>query len=103
MAKMEMVVGAVGASRDLFEYWLIARPDAEVYERVMEEKISFDEEYAQAATKAQPHITVSSFYAKDGMEETLIRWLHRIVSEQRSFAVTLNNFSGIPAHTVFLR
>jgi 2'-5' RNA ligase superfamily len=88
----------------LYEYLLIASPDKAVSQKVMEEKQQFFENYQQAiAIKTKPHITLSNFLARDEMEDTLIRWLQRIVGEQRSFPVTLNNYSGIPAHTVFLR
>ena len=37
------------------------------------------------------------------MEGTFIRWLQRICSQFRSFPVTLNNYSGVPQHTIHLR
>ena len=37
------------------------------------------------------------------MEETLIRWMQRIFSMHESFGVTLNNYSGFPPHTIYLR
>jgi hypothetical protein len=37
------------------------------------------------------------------MEEIMIKWLQRIVSSQRSFTVMLNNYSGLPSHTVYAR
>jgi len=37
------------------------------------------------------------------MEETLIRWIGRICSSRQSFSVSLNNYSGFPPHTVYLR
>ncbi len=87
----------------MYEYLLIAAPDKEVYNKVMEEKQEFDRNYQQTAIRTKPHITISNFFARDEMEDTLIRWLQRIIGDQRSFAVTLNNYSGIPPDTVFLR
>jgi 2'-5' RNA ligase len=88
----------------LFEYLLIVYPGKEVYDKVMEEKQYFTSSYQQAvAVKTKPHITVSTFLAWDNMEDTLIRRLQHIVKEQRSFYVTLNNYSGFPSHTVFIR
>ena len=88
----------------LFEYLLIVSPDREVYDKVMEEKQCFFRSYhQQAAIKTKPHITVSNFLAWENMEDTLFRRLQHIVKEQRSFYVTLNNYSGFPSHTVFIR
>ena len=37
------------------------------------------------AVKTKPHITIANFLAKESMEETLIRWIHRICSQHKSF------------------
>jgi len=88
----------------LFEYLLIVSPDKAVYEKVMEEKQWFFKSYQQqVAIKTKPHITVSNFLAWENIETELIRRLQHIIREQRSFHVTLNNFSGFPSHTVFIR
>lgn len=86
------------------EYLLVAQPDTDVYEKVMIEKKYFYEQYRERlAIKTKPHITVANFLAKEEMEPTLIRWMHRIISTQKSFKVTLCNYSGFPPHTVYLR
>lgn len=93
-----------GAKQGLLEYLLIAPLGQEVYDRVMQEKQTFAFTYGQeAAISARPHITVSNFLARDEMEDTLIRWLQRIIGEQKSFTVTLDNYSGFSPHTLFLR
>lgn len=48
-------------------------------------------------------ITVAKFAVREGMEETLTRWIQRICSNLRSFVITLNNYSGHPPHTIYLR
>lgn len=89
---------------DLYEYLLIAHPDNDVCNKVMQEKQSFCDTYKEkAAINIKPHITVSSFLAKESMEDTLIRWIQRICSQQKSFIATLNNYSGFPPHTIYLR
>lgn len=96
--------GAILSGRDDFEYLLVIHPDMEVYSKVIGEKQRFYEQYnAKTGSRAKPHITVASFVAKESMEETLIRWIQRVCSRQKSFTVTLNNYSGIPPHTVYLR
>lgn len=88
----------------LFEYLLVAHPDADVYERVMTEKKYFTERYRQqVAQKTKPHITVANFLAREEMEPTLIRWMHRVISAQKKFNVTLDRYSGFPPHTIYLR
>ena len=88
----------------LFEYLLIISPAKEVCKRVMEEKWRFFRNYGQpTAIKSKPHIVVSNFLAWDSMEDTLTRWLQNIAREQRSFRVLLNNYSGLPSHTVYIR
>ena len=90
--------------QELYEYLLVAHPDTEVYEKVMAEKQNFYDEYKEkAAIKTKPHITVANFLAKEGMEDTIIRWMQRIFTKQQSFTVTLNNYSGFPPHTIYLR
>ena len=88
----------------LFEYLLIVTPGKEVYDKVMEEKQYFSRNYHQpVAIKTRPHITISNFLAWDSMENSLIGWLQRIAKQQRCFNVALNNYSGFPSHTVFIR
>jgi 2'-5' RNA ligase len=89
---------------ELYEYLLIANPDTNVFEKVMAEKQSFYDEYKEkVAIKTKPNITVADFLAKEAMEETIIRWIQRICNNQKSFTVTLNNYSGFPPHTIYLR
>lgn len=89
---------------NLHKYLLVAHPDIEVSNKVMEEKQSFYDAYKEKkAINIKPHITVSSFLAKESMEDTLIRWIQRICGQQKSFTATLNNYSGFPPHTIYLR
>ena len=90
--------------QELYEYLLVAHPDTEVYQKVMAEKQRFYDEYREKiAIRTKPHITVANFLAKEAMEDTIIRWMRNIFSKQQSFAVTLNNYSGFPPHTIYLR
>jgi 2'-5' RNA ligase len=88
----------------LVEYLLVANPDTNVYNKIIEEKQSFCEAYKhKIAIKTKPHISVANFLAKESMEETLIRYIHRVCSKHKGFTVTLNNYSGFPPHTVYVR
>lgn len=89
---------------DLYEYLLVTHPDATVNEKVIAEKqLFFDAYNDKVSVEAQPHITVANFLAKESMEETLTRWIQRICTQQQIFTVTLNNYSGFPPHTIYLR
>src|ERR1700741_4315117 len=107
MIEMGLVKGSPsmdGTNGGHWDYMLLAHPDDSVTARLLEEKLSFCREYGlKATTKTRPYITISSFSAFERMEETMIRWLHRIIGNNRSFHVSLNNYSGVPAHTIYLR
>ena len=86
------------------EYLLTVNPREEVSKEIMQEKKLFDNQYGIAGSASKPQIIVAIFLAKEEMEETLLRWMHRILNTKPSFSVALNNYSGSPAtHSVFLR
>lgn len=86
------------------EYRLVIHPDAVVYDKIMAEKQRFFTKYGiETVVKSFPYIMVAGFYAGEGMEETLIRWIQRICSQHNSFEIALNNYSGFPQHTIYLR
>ena len=91
-------------SHGLREYRLVVYPDTAVYNKLMAVKHRFYDHYRLEETVGVfPHINVAGFHATEGMEETLIRWIQRICSRVRSFPVHLNNYNGIPNHTIYLR
>jgi 2'-5' RNA ligase len=88
----------------LYEYLLVAHPNTAVNAKVLAEKQNFYDQYGQkTAIKTQPHITIASFVAREEMEDTIVKWIQRICSNKQSFNVMLNNYSGLPPHTVYLR
>jgi 2'-5' RNA ligase len=90
--------------QERYEYLLVANPDKDVHEKIMAEKQVFYEEYKETVSiQTKPHITVANFLADEVMEDTIIRWMQRIFTKQQSFTVTLNNYSGFPPHTIYLR
>ncbi len=92
-------------TQESFEYLLMANPGEEALIKVMGEKEIFSSCYTvNAAKKTLPHITIATFLAKETMEETLIKWMNKIISNQYAFDVMLNNFSGFPSsRTVYAR
>ncbi len=88
----------------LYEYLLVTHPDSYVYKKIEAEKEVFFKEYKEKISiNTKPHITIANFLAKELMEETLIRWIQRICNQKERFTVTLNNYSGFPPHTIYLR
>src|SRR5688500_19234164 len=99
---MESTFG--NGSQELWEYLLVVHPDENVGKKIMDEKKSFFEAYNQKIDiKTKPHITIANFLATESMEETVIRWIHRICGHYKSFPVTLNNYSGFPSHSIYVR
>jgi hypothetical protein len=106
-------VTTIDQRQELYEYLLVANPDHIVGRLVIAEKQSVQEKYQQQSALQNhgqmgdkvglPHITVAKYMAKEGMEETIERWVQRICNLQKSFKVILNNFGGYPPHTLYIR
>lgn len=89
---------------DFHEYLLVTHPCTEVYNKVMDEKQAFYEQFGEkSAIKTNPHLTIANFMAREVMEETIIRYTQRICNRQEAFNVMLNNYSGFPPHTIYVR
>lgn len=101
MAKLTTVNFEEGG---LMEYFFVAVPPEPVNSQVAQLKAKFADEYgSRYAHLHEPGILLGNFLAAESMEGTIIRWVHRICSQFQAFEVTLNNYSGIPSHTIFLR
>lgn len=98
------------------EYLLVIYPYGDLNDKLLEEQQQFSADYGLQMTTTmsggpagpapagnKPHITVAAFQAGEAMEDTLIRWIQRICHRHRSFDITLNNYSGFPPHTIYLR
>lgn len=88
----------------MMEYMLVLHPGAAVNEKVLLEKEDFQRQYgAKIAIKTNPHITIANFLAKEAMEATLNRWINKICNHHQNFELSLNNYSGFPPDTIYLR
>ena len=102
------------------EYLLVVYPDGDLQDRLLEEQEQFASDYfpgdyglghrpdkgqriADHPGRNKPHITLATFQAGEEAEDTLIRWIQRICQQRRSIDMALNNYSGIPPHTIYLR
>ena len=91
-------------TNNLAEYLLVGYPDAEVGKQLTEEQVFFAAEYRMGlGEQAKPSILLAGFFAPEALEATLANWTQRIIGAQTSFSVILNNYGGIPAHTIYLR
>lgn len=87
------------------EYMLVVRPQDSILEHVSAEKINFSGAYRFAEEQQTGHdIVIARFLAKEEMEETILRWMQRILGTKNTFQVALNNYGGQPgSNIIFLR
>ncbi|RYG31553.1 MAG: 2'-5' RNA ligase family protein [Chitinophagaceae bacterium] len=86
------------------EYLLVAYPDKTVMDKILAERFHFTETYkVRLRPQLRPHVPVTHFFASEGMEPTLVRWLQKICRMEQGFNLTLNNYSGFPSHTIYIR
>lgn len=96
--------GREGSATGLLAYRLALRPPVSVAAKLLDEATALALNYAlPIPAPVMPVIAVLDFWAKEYMEETLIRWVQRICSNQSAFPVMLNNFGGYPPQTIYLR
>ena len=103
-ASMQYPINAFIPANQFAEYLLVAVPGPELYDKILFEQQVFDQHYlTRNQGKAKLQIEVAGFQAKEEMEPTLLRWMHRIFASQQAFCVPLSNYSGIPGDAVYLR
>jgi hypothetical protein len=95
-------------SHQFSEYLLVAVPAPELHDKILFEQELFAVQYqgtvkSRANSRTKLQIEVAGFQAKEEMEPTLLRWMHRIFSAQQGFKVPISNYSGHPPNEVFLR
>ena len=83
-----------------YEYLLVAYPDKSLYTQILEGISPMPD---AATLKSRLSFTVAGFEAKEPMESTLIRWMHRIISNQNSFSVRLTPYRGPAGQTIYLQ
>lgn len=97
-------VGMAVQMQDRYEYLLVAYTDATVNAQVRAEQQFFSSQFhVPAQVKTKPYITIAKFCATEQMEETIIRWMHRVISANKSFEVTIDEFGAFRPHTIFLK
>lgn len=56
-----------------------------------------------AFSMSRPGMLLARFYAREEMENTLLRWLNRVAGQQESFPVLFNNYGSMPACPLYVR
>ena len=86
------------------EYVLAIKPNDELSIKLCAEKRDFMVAYKlDGSVHHKSHIVLATFIGKESMEDTISRWLRNICLKQKSFTITLNNYSGIPPESIYLR
>ena len=86
------------------EYRLVIPAEEPVSRQVKQLRSEWESVYGSASVSEKPpSIPIACFEAREEMEDMLIRWTQKICEHQESFLVTLNNFSAIPPHIVYIR
>jgi len=87
----------------LWEYLLVTTPDETVSSKLQEVGKNIPGQARRLKGEFKPYIKLAEFQARESMEETIIRWVHRVCSQHETFTVTLNNYGGFPPATIFVR
>lgn len=89
---------------DLYEYSLVVRPTAAISSKIEEARSSFNgDAIPDRDARENSYIRIANLIARPDMESTISRWMRKICVLRPQFQVTLNNYGGIPPHTVYLR
>ncbi len=87
----------------LNSYQLMAYPDAATGAGIKAEQQYLVRRYQTRMPEQPSGILVAQFMAREEMESTLIRWMHRIISTQMSFQVSMSGFGALSSGQVYLR
>ena len=87
----------------VWQYLLVIKPDTVVSNLLIAETHEFAERFGNTSIQSRPHIVLGSFLVPEYLEDTIIKWMHRICSVFKSFPVVLNNYNGIPEHSIYVR
>lgn len=100
------IMGQVSTSitaHTLNRYCLMAYPDMETELLIRAEQQYIQRKYRTAVPIEPTGIVVAEFMAREDMEATLIRWMHRIISTQSGFRVSIQGFGALSSRQLYLR
>jgi hypothetical protein len=92
------------SDRGFCHYRMVIIPDEQVIAQLQQEQ-----EYAVSVfgNKGFPacrrELILASFQAKEEMEETMLRWLYRVVCQENEFIILFNNYGSTPGFPLYVR
>ena len=87
----------------IYEYLLVISPHKDLWDKIMEVKKKFAEDYQSEHAKwGKPHVTIVNFVQYTMIEERIINRLHTIAMGYPPFKIELKDFGSFPSHTIFI-
>lgn len=93
--------GADKLQQTAYSYSLVVALPHFVQQMLRQQQAFFTAQYGYVC--GAPRLCIAHFTAHEAMEDTLLRYLQRIAGMQHALSVTLNNYSSIPEHTIYVR
>jgi 2'-5' RNA ligase len=101
--QIQTVTTATIPGYKIYEYLLVISPHKDLWDKIMEVKKKFAEDYQSEHAKwGKPHVTIVNFVQYTMMEERIINRLHTIAMGYPPFKVELKDFGSFPSHTIFI-
>jgi hypothetical protein len=88
--------------KDLNEYVLAGQIGKELMPLLLQEQELLSVYCDPEKMCGRLFLNIAGFHASEGMENTVIRWLQKIVNELDSFPVQLRRYGGLQACSIFL-
>jgi 2'-5' RNA ligase len=99
---MKTIVNTIPGYR-VYEYLLVLSPHEELWNRIVEVKKKFAEDYRSEQAKwGKPHLTLVNFVQYEMMEERITNRLKTIAMGYYPFKVELKDFGSFPSHTIYI-
>ena len=101
--QIQTVTTATIPGYQVYEYLLVISPHKELWDKIMEVKKKFSEDYQSEHAKwGKPHVTIVNFVQYTMMEERIINRLNTIAMGYPPFKIELRDFGSFPSHTIFI-
>lgn len=94
---------ASGMLTSLCRYQLMVYPDLATNTSIKAEQQYLYRQYQVNCPGECPGIMIAQFMAREDMEDTLIRWMHRIISTQNIFRVNIQGYGALSSRQLYLR
>lgn len=99
---MKTIVNTIPGYR-VQEYLLVLSPHEELWNKIMEVKKKFSNEYkCEQAVWGRPYVTLVNFTQYEMMEERIVNRLKTIAMGQYPFKIEFKDFGSFPSHTIYI-